>query len=173
MQEPDLMVHPLPGFPPAVGTALWMLTDTRRRTLDIVEGLTDDHVDHVPAGLDNSIGSLLYHLAAIEADWLYADILQVAYPEWMDEWFPLDVREEDGRLTPVPGYTVTDHLERLATVRAHLLEDLAGMTDADYRHERGVESGVTTPEWVLHHLRQHEAEHRGQIQSIRTALRIE
>ncbi|MCJ7753583.1 MAG: DinB family protein [Thermoanaerobaculales bacterium] len=171
MQEPDLMVHPLPGFPPAVGTALWMLADTRRRTFDTIDGLTDDQLDQVPAGLDNSIGSLLYHLAAIEADWLYADILQVAYPAWMDDWFPLDVREEDGRLTPVPGYTVAQHLQRLATVRVHLLEDLADLTDADYRLERGVESGVTTPEWVLHHLRQHEAEHRGQIQSIRTALR--
>lgn len=171
MQEPDLLVHPLRGYPPALGTALWMLADTRRRTLDAIEDLTDDHIDQVPAGLDNSIGSLLYHLAAIEADWLYADILQVAYPAWMDDWFPLDVREENGRLTSVPGYTVAQHLERMATVRAHLLEDLAGLTDADYRSERGVESGVTTPEWVLHHLRQHEAEHRGQIQTIRTALR--
>ena len=127
-------------------------------------------MDRVPGGLDNSIGSLLYHLAAIEADWLYADILQVAYPAWMDDWFPLDVREDNGRLTPVPGFTVAQHLERLTTVRRHLLEDLGDVTDADYRTERGVESGITTPEWVLHHLRQHEAEHRGQIQSIRTAL---
>jgi uncharacterized damage-inducible protein DinB len=170
MHDHDLLVHPVPGFPPAVGTALWMLADTRRRTIDAVDGLADADVDRVPGGLDNSIGSLLYHLAAIEADWLYADILQVAYPAWMDDWFPLDVREEDGRLTPVPGFTVAQHLERLTTVRRHLLEDLADLTDADYRTERGVESGITTPEWVLHHLRQHEAEHRGQIQSIRSAL---
>jgi len=173
MQERDLLVHPFPGFPPDVGTALWMLADTRRRTLDAVEDVTDGDMDRVPAGLENSIGSLLYHLAAIEADWLYADILQVAYPAWMDDWFPLDVREEGGRLTPVPGFSLAYHLERLATVRRHLLEDLAGLTEADYRTERGVENGVTTPEWVLHHLRQHEAEHRGQIQSIRTALRNE
>ena len=170
MRDCDLMVHPVPGFPPGVGTGLWMLADTRRRTLDAVEGLTDGDVGRVPVGLDNSIGSLLYHLAAIEADWLYADILQIAFPAWMDECFPLDVREEDGRLTPVPGQTVADLLDRLITVRRHLLEDLAALTDADYRTERGAESGVTTPEWVLHHLRQHEAEHRGQIQSIRTAL---
>ena len=173
MQERDLLVHPVPGFTPAVGMALWMLADTRRRTLDAVEGVTDDDVDRVPVGLDNSIGSLLYHLAAVESDWLYADILQVAFPAWMQDSFPHDVREEDGRLTPVPGYSVADHLERLATVRRHLLGDLAGLTDTGYRTERGVESGVTTPEWVLHHLRQHEAEHRGQIQSIRTALKNE
>lgn len=148
-----------------------MLEDTRSRTLDAIAGLTDRDVDQVPNGLDNSIGSLLYHLAAIEADWLYADILQIPYPVWMDDWFPVDVREEDGRLTPVPGYTVAEHRQRLVTVRGHLLEDLAGLTETDYRRKRGIESGVTTPEWVLHHLRQHEAEHRGQIQSIRTALR--
>ena len=167
----DFLVHVVPGFPPELGAALGMLGDTRRRTLDAVADIAADEVDRIPAGLENTIGSLLYHLAAIEADWLYADILQVPYPEWLDDWFPMDVREEDGRLTPVPGFTLAEHLERLATVRQHLLTDLAGLSDVEYRRERIIESGVTTPEWVLHHLRQHEAEHRGQLQATRTALR--
>jgi uncharacterized damage-inducible protein DinB len=31
-----------------------------------------------------------------------------------------------------------------------------------------VTSYLVTPEWVLHHLMQHEAEHRGQIEMIAT-----
>ena len=171
MRDVDLTVNTVPGFPPALGASLWMLEDTRRRTLDAIRGLVDGEVDPVPAGFDNSVGSLLYHLAAIETDWLYSDILQVPFPAWTEEQFPVDVRGEGGHLTPVGGYSADDHLLRLAAVREHLFEDLAGLTDDDFRQERPIESGTTTPEWVLHHLRQHEAEHRGQIQSILTALR--
>jgi len=170
MADRDLTVHAFPGCDPAVGSALWMLEDTRRRTLDAVAGLRDDHVDRVPAGFENSIGALLYQLAAIEADWLHADILGVPYPDWMGGAFPHEVREVDGRLAAVTGYGMVEHLQRLALVRNHTRTALTGLTDDEFGREREVESGVTTPEWVLHHLRQHEAEHRGQIQSIRTAL---
>ena len=41
------------------------------------------------------------------------------------------------------------------------------MTLAEFRRVRSFEHYDVTPEWVLHHLIQHEAEHRGQIGSIR------
>ncbi|MEX0666924.1 MAG: DinB family protein, partial [Acidimicrobiia bacterium] len=150
--------------------ALWMMEDTRARTMRALEGLPADQIDARPVGADNSIGSLLYHLAAIEADWLHADILQKDYPEWMAQLFPADVRTDEGQLTPIGAVGLDEHLGRLATVRRHFLEALADLTADDFRRARKTESGLTTPEWVLHHLRQHEAEHRGQIQAIRKAL---
>jgi hypothetical protein len=81
VSEPDLLVYPVDGFSPALGAALWMMEDTRTRTLRALAGISGDLIDGVPAGGDNSIGSLLYHLAAIEADWLYADILNSDYPD--------------------------------------------------------------------------------------------
>lgn len=170
MPDRDLMVHPIVGYPLDLGTALWMMKDTRERTLRAIDDMGVDDIDLIPAGADNSIGSLLYHLAAIEADWLYADILQVDYPEWMNQLFPADVRTDDGHLTPVEAAGLHEHLDRLATVRRHFLEDIAALDG--FRSPLKSESGVTTAEWVLHHLRQHEAEHRGQIQSIRKALEI-
>jgi uncharacterized damage-inducible protein DinB len=147
-----------------------MMEDTRARTLRAIEGISSDLIDQVQTGGDNSIGSLLYHLAAIEADWLYADILNSDYPDWLSEVFPDDVRTDDGQLTPVRAVTLDEHLHRLASVRAYFLEDVRVVTDEDFRRPRKTESGVVTPEWVLHHLQQHEAEHRGQIQTIRKAL---
>lgn len=170
MTDRDLLVHPLQGYPPELATALWMMEDTRARTMRALDGLSADQVDARPPGADNTIGSLLYHLAAIEADWLYADILQKDYPEWMTQLFPSDVRTGDGQLTPIGAASLDEHLDRLATVRRHLLEDLGELTADDFRRARKTESGLTTPEWVLHHLRQHEAEHRGQIQAVRKGL---
>lgn len=165
-------VQGLDGYPEAVGRGLWMLEDTRRRTLDAVSGLDDYEVDAVAPALDNTIGATLYHIAAIEADWLYADILCIEYPDWLREWFPFDVREEDGRLSPVMGFSAENHFSRLAKVRGHFLEDIQGLADEAYRSSNELADNPSTPQWVLHHLMQHEAEHRGQIQSIRTALRV-
>lgn len=161
----------LPGYFDELAGELWRMQNTRQRTLDAVVGLTEAEVDAVAPQLDNTIGATLYHIAAIEADWLYADILEVDYPEWMGQWFPFDVREEAGILSPAPGFSVANHLERLATVRGHFLADIKQLPVAAFKELNGVTENPTSPEWVLHHLRQHEAEHRGQIQSIRTALR--
>jgi uncharacterized damage-inducible protein DinB len=90
----------------------------------------------------------------------------------LSEVFPDDVRTDDGQLTPVRAVTIDEHLNRLASVRTRFLEDVRVVTDDDFRRPRKTESGVVTPEWVLHHLQQHEAEHRGQIQTIRKALEV-
>jgi uncharacterized damage-inducible protein DinB len=42
------------------------------------------------------------------------------------------------------------------------------MTVAEFRRPRPVNFYLVTPEWVLHHLMQHEAEHRGQIEILAT-----
>lgn len=161
-----MTVTPLEGYSPSWGAALWEMEDTRRRTLAAIAGLDEGLIDSVLPGGDNSIGSLLYHLALIEADWLYADILNVDYPEWVVSAFPQDARDDKGRLTHLEA-SLAAHLARLALVRSHLLTDLAGFPDEEFTRLRQSESGTSTPQWVIHHLMQHEAEHRGQIQTIR------
>lgn len=171
MVSNDHVVRPTPGVEPDLGAALWMLDDTRARTLSAVAGVERGQVDAIPIGGGNTIGALLYHIAAVERDWLYRDILEQPLPDWSTPLFPQEMREENGRLTPFRGLPLDQHLERLETVRTHLRTDLSGLTAGDFRRERATSgSGGGTPEWILHHLREHEAEHRGQIQEIRTLL---
>ncbi len=160
------------GFSPGVGRLLSMMEDCRARTLREVDRVSPSMVDAATNWSGNTIGSLLYHVAAIELDWLYADILQRGFPDEAFEWFPWDVREEDGRLTPVGGEDIDHHLARLSWVRARTRSELASLTDGDLegvRHPSGDGQSVTV-EWILHHLLQHEAEHRGQLAEIRTSL---
>ncbi len=170
MAADDHVVRPTPGVEPELGAALWMLDDTRARTLNAIGGISPSQVDAIPIGGGNTIGALLYHIAAVEMDWLYRDILEQPLPDWTGPLFPQEVREEGGRLTPVRGIPLDEHLDRLAQVRAHLHSDLEGLSSDEFRRARDVEQGGGTPEWILHHLREHEAEHRGQIQEIRTVL---
>ena len=149
-----------------------MLGDTRRRLLRDLEDLDPALLDETPSWAPNSIGTLLYHVAAIELDWTFADLLEgrAGFPDGVEGWFPVDVRERDGRLSPVVE-PLDRLLARLEWVRSHLLAVLATFEDADLNAtvtNDGDESGRS---WVLHHLMQHEAEHRGQIGEIRAALR--
>jgi uncharacterized damage-inducible protein DinB len=42
------------------------------------------------------------------------------------------------------------------------------MTLQDFRRPRQLPEYDVTPEWILHHLMQHEAEHRGEMGILRT-----
>ncbi|WP_045234331.1 DinB family protein [Deinococcus pimensis] len=151
---------------PDVARALWVLREARRRTLRAVSGGFDP--DWRPPEAANSAGTLLYHVAAIELDWLYSEVRGEDFPEEATRWFPHDVREEGGRLTPVTGETVDHALDRLRWVRGLLEDTFATMTDEDFRRPRELPQYRVTPEWVLAHLALHEAQHAGQILFLRT-----
>ena len=59
------------------------------------------------------------------------------------------------------------HLHRLDCVRMYLLASFRGMTVPEFYRLRPFPEYRVSAEWVLHHLIQHEAEHRGQIQLLR------
>lgn len=152
---------------PAIGPWLWALEDCRRRTMEELEHVSPAMVDWLPPGNESSIGTLLYHIADIEADWLYVEVLEQTLPSDFASLFPYPTRDHHGRLTQVRGISLEDHLHRLATVRSLLLAVYQSMDLADFRRARVLPHYEVTPEWVLHHLMQHEAEHRSQIGALR------
>ena len=152
---------------PEIGRWLWAFQDTRRRTLRELDGLTQTAVDWLPGDNESSIGTVLYHIALIECAWLYTEVLEQPVPPTVLALFPYDHRDEQGRLTQVQGMTLNLHLRRLEKVRELSLEVYQQMSLLDFRRPRSLPDYDVTPEWVLHHLIQHEAEHRSQIGSLR------
>jgi uncharacterized damage-inducible protein DinB len=92
----------------------------------------------------------------------FVEILEGA-EAWPGGLFPFDVRDQAGRLTPVAGVKLSEHLDRLAAVRAMLTDTLTGMSPQEFHRARSLPDYDVFPDWVVHHLMQHEAEHRGQI----------
>ena len=161
-------VLPFDGYDPVIATWLWALQDTRQRSLTSFEGLDDQTVNWVPAGGSNSIGSLLYHIAAVEMSWLYEDNLGADdFPQEIDSLMKYDVREDGEHLTSVIYESLNSHLERLSKRRQYFISALKGMSVEEFRRPRKMKDYKVTPEWVIHHLMQHETEHRGQIGEIR------
>jgi uncharacterized damage-inducible protein DinB len=168
------VIKPIPASHPELGRWLWALEDARRRTLEALDGVAQEELDWTPPGLNNAIGTLLYHTALIEADYLCVDILG------MDDYFP-DLkallpwpdRDEAGELVAVTGVSLDEHLDRLDTVRTRFLEHVSALDADQMATSRAFPEWNydISPAWTLHHLMQHEAEHRGEINSLRALYR--
>ena len=153
---------------PEVGRWLAALEDARRDTLRELATVTVPMVDWQPPFLLDSIGTLLYHVALIEADWLLEEILAGEEPpDWLAAALHAPDRDAAGRLTRIDG----EPLERLAARRERLrtlfMDRLRPMSNADFHTLRHLEPYDVAPDWVLHHLLQHEAEHRSHIAWVR------
>jgi len=153
---------------PEIGRWLWAIQDARQRTMEEIDRLSPAQIDWLPPDNESSISTILYHIADIEADWLYVEVLeQSTFPPEVAALFTHPTRDEQGRLTQVQGVSLEQHLSRLKTVRGLLLDVYQQMDLSDFRRVRSFEPYDVTPEWVLHHLMQHEAEHRSQIGALR------
>jgi uncharacterized damage-inducible protein DinB len=156
------------GYPPEIARWLWVFADTRRRTLEVLDGFDESRIDEPGPG-GNSIGTILSHVAIIETDWLYVEILGEDYPDDLLTVLPPDVRDEHGQLLATPGLQLARYLDALAAVRAKLVERVGALSPDDLYSVRSLPEYDVNPEWVLNHLVQHEAEHRAEI-SITRAL---
>jgi hypothetical protein len=65
------------------------------------------------------------------------------------------------------GMSLAESLARLDVVRGLLLTTYGEMSLAEFRRVRDFPDYRVTPEGVLHHLIQHEAEHRGHLGLVR------
>jgi uncharacterized damage-inducible protein DinB len=159
-----LLLEPDGTGDPEVGRWLAAMEDGRRDTLAVLDGVRDEMVDARPHGGENTIGTALYHVALIEADWLFDDMLgeDLGGTE-LAPLFPFDARDEAGILTGVAGMSLAEHLERLARVRTTLIERVAPMSLEAFITPRQRADYDVSPVWAIHHLLQHESEHRSEI----------
>jgi hypothetical protein len=149
---------------PEVGRWLAAMEDGRRDTMTELESVTEEMLDVCPPGSENTIGTTLYHIALIEADWLFDDVLgQELRATELASLFPFDARDQHEILTGVTGIPLAEHLDRLARVRSVLLERIGPMPIEEFTTPRAREDYDVSAVWVIHHLLQHESEHRSEI----------
>jgi len=167
MSKQNLIIDEIEGCEAEVGRAVWRLMDARQRTLTWLRDIQLSLVDWLPPDdRMNGIGTILYHIAAIEVSWLYEEILQKDFSPEVEGLFPVPVRDENGKLSVIQNLTLERHLDRLQRTRDFLLGVLRGMTLKEFQRPHTLPDYNVTPEWVLHHLAQHESEHRGEMQVV-------
>lgn len=157
-----LVAEPPAGCPPEIARWLWVLAGTRRRTLEVLDGLDDTRLDEPGTG-GNPISTILAHIAVIETDWLFVEILGEEYPADLLALLPPAVRDDNGNLLATPGLPLARYLEASTAVRTHLIERVGSLAPVDLYRVRILPDYNVSPEWVLHHPVRHEAEHRAEI----------
>jgi len=148
---------------PLVGRYLTMMADCRALTLETIKAVRSDLLYWRRNDFDSNISDLLYHIALVEADWLFVDVLERPIPQGLDEHLAYEDRDPHGRLVHIGTEELEASITRLARVRELLNQAFSGMSLQEFRRLRKSDRREVSPEWVLHHLLQHEAEHRGQI----------
>src|SRR5262245_8975504 len=144
MNRKSFVVSPLPNFESEIGRWIWGLEDVRRTILEKVSGISQQHLDSKRNG--HSIGSLLYHIALIEADWLYVDVLGGEWDPKILSLFPQEDRMQNGALIHIEGQSLDEHLHRLKSVRDELLIHFRSMDLKDWRAARNLTHYDVTPE---------------------------
>ena len=147
---------------PKIAELYGMLSETRIRLLEEVEGITQEQLDYSPNITKiETIGTLLFHIAAIEFSWIYEDIFkqEMDYEEWKYA-FALRENLDPPQLT---GRPLSFYLDKLRDLREKVYETLRTMKDEELQSI--IESGTNkyTIFWILYHLNQHESLHIGQI----------
>ena len=165
-----LTVTPLAGAHQEIGPWLWAMEETRRGLLDTIVGLNQAALDwRGRDNADNSIGSLLYHVALVEMSWLYEDVRLEEPADGIGSLFPLNHRDADGNLAQVAGESLEDHIHRLEVTRRRFLDLMTPMTPTDWHTAREPAGAdyACSPAWVVFHLVEHEAGHLFQVREIK------
>jgi hypothetical protein len=151
---------------PEVGRWLAALDEVRRDTLRVLDAIPPGAVDLDAEDGGDSVGTVLYHVALVEVDWVFTDVLdrQGDIPR---DLFPYDDRVEDGRLMPVLGGSLPEHLDRLARTRELVLGVLGPMGPDEYHLAHARETFDVAADWVVFHLIDHEVEHRVRLSALR------
>jgi len=163
---PRKTLDSIPGFDNDIGFYLGGMEEVRNQLREAVEGISDDHIGRPAVSYAHPIGALVLHIG--EAEWYWMQCV-VSGHKVTDEircapyWDVLD----DPEGFPDKRYSAEFCLNEIKKIREQTHKTLAAFKDSDLGRicsiERGGETHERSLRWILHHLIDHEAQHKGQI----------
>jgi len=162
-----------------VARIAWQMDEQRRLVLEAVRDLSAAELEWQPAPGMNTIGMLLAHIAYAENHMVAvgieghpsSDTKRVIGLSEEDEGMPL--KPGDPPAPALAGKELAFYEDALARARAHTHAALERLTDDDLTRVivRGGGRREFDVGWMLYHLLEHEAGHRGQIQVLKHLMR--
>jgi uncharacterized damage-inducible protein DinB len=149
-----------------------MMNYARYITLDTIEGLNRNELDHLIDGESNSIGALLMHMAAVEYD--YQTIIfekRDLTEEESDKWKAGLELGEIGR-SEIKGNDLEYYIKILDDIRKRTLGHLKEKNDEWLYEEFAFWGGAPSNNYFIwFHVFEDEINHRGQISWIKKRLK--
>lgn len=165
MTKPQTL-YPYDAMWREIGCAYRALEDVRADTKAAVAGLSQETLDRDPGHGIMPIGALVCHVGMAEAWYLVKVWRKEPIPEEFKRVF--DAGLWDKNLHASKGLPLTEMFATLDAIRERSRLALMKATDAEM--DRAVietKRGPATLRYLLHHLVEHEAHHRGQIALLR------
>jgi uncharacterized damage-inducible protein DinB len=167
------VLSPAAGVALSIGYYLSGMDEVREQLRQAVNRLSDEQLARRPVPTAHSIGALVLHIG--EAEWWWIQCIIPGHePTLEDRQQPFwDVLENPDEFA-LRGYTAQYCLDLIDDIRKqthHLLASF-GEDDLDrvYHYTRDGRNIEVSLRWVLHHLIDHEAQHKGQILMLKRFL---
>jgi uncharacterized damage-inducible protein DinB len=160
------MLTSVPGFATEVGFYLSGMEEVREQLREAVAGMSEDHIGHPAIPGAHSIGALVLHIGEAEWYWMQCVISGQKVTDQIRSAPYWDVlKDPDGFAGR--SYSVEFCLNEIKQLREQTYEILSRFNDSDleriFSFERRGETIEPSLRWILHHLIDHEAQHKGQI----------
>lgn len=168
------IVGPKEGFSPQIGTLVSMMNWMRNVILMPVRGMSIADLDFLLDDKANSIGAMLWHLAATERFYQIHCFEGRKWGNWdqadKDAW-SVASRLGDAARETIKGNPLEFYLEKLETVREHTLAEFSKRND---EWLMAVDDnwfwGPTNNYCKWFHVCEHESNHNGQFKLIKARL---
>ena len=164
------------GFPSGIGFYLSGMNEVSGQLREAVSGMSTEETGRSAVAGAHSIGALVLHIA--EAEWFWMQCV-VSGHKLTDEdarapfW---DVLKDPQRVAN-NGYSAEFCLSEAARIREQTRSVLASFTDQDldriFSFDRRGDTHERSLRWILHHLIDHEAQHKGQILMLKRLLGLQ
>ena len=163
---PRKTLNSIPGFATEIGFYLSGMEEVRGQLRETVEGMSDDQIGRPAIPGAHAIGALVLHIGEAEWYWMQCVVSGHKVTDEIRHAAYWDVLKNP-QAFPGKGYSAEFCLNEIKKLREQTQTTLASFTDSDLERifsiERDGETHERSLRWILHHLIDHEAQHKGQI----------
>lgn len=164
------LIGPREGYSPQIGTLLSTMTMMRSWLIDTVKELSIEELDFQLDDKSNSIGAMLWHLAATEKYYQLNTFDNMPWDSWIDEvkkeWDVASHLGEKAR-EEIKGNDADFYIQKLNDVRAVTEMEFAKRDDEWIMESEPFFANQPTNNYCKwFHVCEHESNHRGQFKFI-------
>ena len=165
------VIGPQPGYSPQVGILVSQLHFTRQQVTANVKGMSQADLDFLLDAKANTIGALLYHLAATDHYYALSTFGGGKWGSWPDDekkkW-DIPMTLGDPARKAIKGNNLDYYLNILHETRGHTLAELKKRDDK-WLMVMDTDFGANNyGKWF--HVAEHESNHDGQIKFLKSRL---
>ena len=154
------------GFSTDIGFYLSGMEEVRKQLREAVAEMSDEQISRPAIPGAHSIAALVLHIGEAEWYWMQSVVSGHQVTDEIRNSPYWDVLKDPKRFSE-RSHSAEFCLNEIKKIRQQTFETLAAFDDAQldrvFSHARKGETYDLSRRWILHHLIDHEAQHKGQI----------